>query len=66
MKSDMGSNSAEGDPCSLGDIVVHTETVRDILKTYVSITPYNRSYKDKFFCTEEKTVVKMIDDICYA
>lgn len=36
------------------------------MKTYVPIIPYYRLSKDKFFCTEEKTVVKMFANIGYA
>lgn len=40
--SHVGSNYAEGDPCSCDAIIVHSETVGDMVKKYVPISPYNR------------------------
>lgn len=61
--SDVVSNSVEGDPCLWADILVHTETVGEILKTFVHIIPYHQLSKEKLFSTEEKLVVNMIADI---
>lgn len=61
--ADVGCILADGNTCLWADIVVHTQTAGDIVKTCVLLSPYRLLYKDKFFYTEEKTVLKMNADI---
>lgn len=61
--SGVRSSSAEWYPGQLADIVVHSENVEDIVKTFVPRSPYHLFTKDRFFCIKEKTILKMISII---